>query len=133
MSAKNVIFRDERNIEVQSRTIDVADGYTDVDLPFLIARQDRHHGAPGHFRVLRVLECTGDRDVDRAALLVAHAELVEEDAAKLRGMLIGPQARSLREDGIDDAWIAEHYDAEAVRLRVEASKLTAGTSPGAGG
>lgn len=121
--SKLVIFRDERNVQVQDATIDLAGGYTVDDLPLLLARQDKWSGKPDDFRVLWVSDATGDAAKDEAQFLLAHAAIWDADAAKLRGLVtngVGPIAEDLQRDGIDEQWIREHYDAEAERCRARA-------------
>jgi hypothetical protein len=73
-----------------------------------------------------VLDVTGDDARDEAALLDVRAELLDRDALKLRAMLGDPErAHVLTDVDIDGAWISEHYEAEADRLRAQAVKIGA--------
>jgi hypothetical protein len=128
VTAKLVLYRDERNAEVASAVVALDGGWTTPDIPGLLARTDRWDAKPEDFRVLRVLDVTGDQAVDEAAILVAHAELIEKDAAILQRVLaegVGPLAQSLQRDGIDPQWVQQHYDQVAAGMRQKAAGLTA--------
>lgn len=121
-----VIYQDTRNSALLWTRVELTGGYTHEHIPLRLATAD-HWGAapaPDDFRVIRVLDVTGDDAHDEAALLDARADLLDSDALRLRAILADPhQSATLTDLNIDSAWINENYEAEADRLRAQAVKL----------
>jgi hypothetical protein len=121
-----VVYQDRRNAAVMTAVVELTGGYTEEHIPLRLATADQWGAAPDDFRVIRVLDVTGDDARDEAALLDVRAELLDRDALKLRAMLGDPErAHVLTDVGIDGAWINEYYEAEADRLRAQAVKIGA--------
>lgn len=121
----NVIYQDKRNVALMDARVELTGGYTEEHIPLRLAVTDRWGAVPEDFKVIRVLPVTGDAARDEAALLDAHAEILDADALKLRAILDDPaQAPTLTDVGIDRAWITEHFEDEADRLRSRALQLT---------
>jgi hypothetical protein len=127
VTSKQVVYRDERNASVGHKVVEVGGGWTDADLPTLLAKADQWDGTPDDFKVLRVLDVTGDPAIDECALLTVQADLVEADAVRLRAILAngtGPIAQALRREGVDEQFVAEHYDQVAAAYQARADALT---------
>lgn len=125
-----VIYQDTRNAALQWTKVALRGGYTEEHIPLRLVATDRWGAAPDDFRVIRVLPVTGDAARDEAALLDVRAALLDSDALKLRAMLGDlERAHILTDLDIDGAWISEHYEAEADRLRAEAVRITERNQP----